>query len=196
MDSSLLSVIDCMRDMHDGRLVLLAAVVCAIGTYASFALAHHAGRASGAPRLRWGAVSILASACTAWATHFIVLLAFKPGMPAAFDPTLTGISLACAILGIGAGVSISLRVRSRSSQFVAGLVVGSGVTALHYVGHADRAARHLRDRGIDVPDTLLAHVAPLGWEHISLTGDYLWSEIDKPRDRFMPLRTTGSVVLP
>ncbi|MCB2089402.1 MAG: Tn3 family transposase [Sphingomonadaceae bacterium] len=37
----------------------------------------------------------------------------------------------------------------------------------------DRAVRHLRDRGFGVPETLLAHVAPLGWEHISLTGDYL-----------------------
>ncbi len=136
MDSSLSSVIECMRDMHDGRLVLLAAVVCAIGTYASFALAHHAARASGAPRLQWGAVSIVTSGCTAWATHFIVLLAFKPGMPAAFDPMLTGISLACAILGIGAGVAISLRVRRRAWQFVAGLVVGLGVTTLHYVGQA------------------------------------------------------------
>jgi diguanylate cyclase (GGDEF)-like protein len=136
MDSSLSTVIECMRDMHDGRLVLLAAVVCAIGTYASFALAHHAARASGAPRLRWGAISIVTSGCTAWATHFIVLLAFEPGMPAAFDPMLTASSLACAIMGIGAGVSISLRVRKRTLHFVAGLVVGLGVTTLHYVGQS------------------------------------------------------------
>jgi hypothetical protein len=31
-----------------------------------------------------------------------------------------------------------------------------------------------------VPDTLLAHVAPLGRQHISLTGDYLWSESKSP----------------
>jgi hypothetical protein len=54
----------------------------------------------------------------------------------------------------------------------------------------------LRDRGIDVADTLRAHVVPQGCEHISLTGDYLWSEIDKPRERFRPLRTTGSVGYP
>lgn len=29
--------------------------------------------------------------------------------------------------------------------------------------------------GVDViPDALLAHLAPLGWQHINLTGDYLW----------------------
>ena len=50
------------------------------------------------------------------------------------------------------------------------------------------AVRHLCGSGVDVPDELLAHVAPLGWEHIGLTGDYLWGEIDKPRERFRPLR--------
>lgn len=50
------------------------------------------------------------------------------------------------------------------------------------------AVRHLRADGIEVPDELVAHDAPLGWEHIGLTGDYLWGEIDKPRDWFRPLR--------
>ena len=55
-----------------------------------------------------------------------------------------------------------------------------------------RAVGHLRHEGIDVPERLLAHVAPLGWEHVGVTGDYLWGGIDKPRERFRPLRTTGS----
>ena len=25
-----------------------------------------------------------------------------------------------------------------------------------------------------MPDTLLAHLGPLGWEHISFNGDYFW----------------------
>jgi len=33
------------------------------------------------------------------------------------------------------------------------------------------------------------HVAPVKWEHVALTGDYLWSEIERPRERFRPLRT-------
>ena len=26
-----------------------------------------------------------------------------------------------------------------------------------------------------VPDDLLAHLSPLGWEHVNLTGDYIWA---------------------
>ncbi|WP_407792370.1 EAL domain-containing protein [Pigmentiphaga litoralis] len=132
----LVSVVDCMKHMHDPRLLGAAGVVCAIGVYASFAIASHAARATGKLRARWGLVSILSSGCTAWATHFIVLLAFQPGMPSAFEPTLTIASLVCAIVGIGAGVSISIRSRHAHKHFVAGLVLGLGIVALHYVGQA------------------------------------------------------------
>jgi hypothetical protein len=37
-----------------------------------------------------------------------------------------------------------------------------------------RAVEHLHLSGEPALDELLAHVAPLGWRHISLTGDYLW----------------------
>jgi hypothetical protein len=53
--------------------------------------------------------------------------------------------------------------------------------------YLDRAVRQLRAQGVVVPDDLLAHVAPLGWEHIGLTGDYLWAEVN-PAAPFRPLR--------
>ena len=136
MSSVLWSIPLCMRDQHDQRLMLIAAVVCAIGVYASFALAIHAARSTDKTRKFWELVSVVASGCTAWATHFIVLLAFKPGMVAAFDPVLTATSLLCATAGIGAGVMLALGTRSKVRLFVAGLIVGLGVVMLHYVGQA------------------------------------------------------------
>ena len=58
--------------------------------------------------------------------------------------------------------------------------------------YLDRAVRHLREQGSAVPDELLAHVAPLGWEHVSLIGDYLWGEVGQSREAFRPLRTLRS----
>ncbi len=52
-----------------------------------------------------------------------------------------------------------------------------------------RAVGFVCDQGIDIPDQLLARVAPIPWEHICITGDYLWNEIDQPLERFRPLRT-------
>ena len=47
--------------------------------------------------------------------------------------------------------------------------------------------QHSRARGISAPDEPLAHVAPLGWEHIALIGDYVWSGV-QPETAFWPLR--------
>ncbi|MFM0137157.1 bifunctional diguanylate cyclase/phosphodiesterase [Caballeronia grimmiae] len=131
-----LRVIDCILHAHDTRLMLLACLVCAIGIYASFAVGRHAARASGKARIHWGVVNVVASGCTAWATHFIVLLAFEPHMPAAFEPLLTAVSLACAIIGIGAGATVSITDPRSPRQFLAGMIIGSGVAALHYIGQS------------------------------------------------------------
>ena len=49
------------------------------------------------------------------------------------------------------------------------------------------------DLGIG-PDTM-RHVAPLGWEHLSLTGDYAWTEDDQPAPgELRPLRTKLSLL--
>src|SRR5271166_4353580 len=50
-----------------------------------------------------------------------------------------------------------------------------------------RAVEQLRSRGEIVPDELLAHVAPLGWEHIAFNGDYVWPA-EPLANAFRPLR--------
>jgi hypothetical protein len=62
-------------------------------------------------------------------------------------------------------------------------------------GQRDSAVRQLRAQAVMVPDDLLAHVAPLGWEHIALTGDYVWSVV-KPELGFRPLRDVRAAFLP
>nr|WP_172687275.1 Tn3 family transposase [Ancylobacter novellus] len=60
--------------------------------------------------------------------------------------------------------------------------------------YMDRAVRHLRSTGVDVPDRLLAHVAPLGWSHISLTGDYLWEQAAQLSTDYRPLRLQDDIL--
>jgi hypothetical protein len=57
--------------------------------------------------------------------------------------------------------------------------------------YLDRAVQQLRAQGVAVPDDLLAHVAPLGWEHIALTGDYVWATV-RAEPGFRPLRDVRS----
>ena len=55
--------------------------------------------------------------------------------------------------------------------------------------YLERATSALRAHGKALDDTLLQYLSPLGWEHINLTGDYLWRSSAKVgAGKFRPLR--------
>ena len=56
--------------------------------------------------------------------------------------------------------------------------------------YLQRAVDYLRVHGNAPGPEDLAHLSPLGWEHINLTGDYHWDAVAPlGPDQFRPLRT-------
>jgi hypothetical protein len=44
-------------------------------------------------------------------------------------------------------------------------------------------------QGKEIDEDLLVYLSPLGWEHINLTGDYIWQqEKQSKQEKFRPLR--------
>lgn len=43
--------------------------------------------------------------------------------------------------------------------------------------YIEQAVNALRQQGHHIPDALLPHISPLPWEHINLTGDYIWKTL-------------------
>jgi len=184
-------LINCITERHNEQILLISAFVCAIGIYASSAIAAHAARSDATVRLRWGIASIVASGSTAWATHMIALLAFRPGMEAGFEPILTATSLLLVIGSIGLGVGLSLGRRSRLRRFTAGLIIGSGIGALHYVGQASyRVTGHVTwDMTLVVASILVS--LPMAGLALVMAG-----ERNRFRRRFaLPLLLASIVVL-
>jgi len=59
--------------------------------------------------------------------------------------------------------------------------------------YLERATNALREHGAEVDNELLQYLSPLGWEHINLTGDYVWRSGTKLGDgKFRPLRSFPS----
>ena len=48
---------------------------------------------------------------------------------------------------------------------------------------AQSETSRLAPPGLEIPGELLAHVSPLGWEHINLTGEYRWPGADRRAPR-------------
>jgi TnpA family transposase len=60
--------------------------------------------------------------------------------------------------------------------------------------YIERAVNALREQGQEIDDDYLQHLSPLGWEHINLTGDYLWkSNVKVGNGKFRPLRRPDEV---
>ena len=55
--------------------------------------------------------------------------------------------------------------------------------------YLDKAITALRKQGEDLPEATVAHIAPLGWEHIRLIGDYHFAlQAGRSLDNLRPLR--------
>ena len=89
------------------------------------------------------------------------------------------------------------RLHDRTAQAqqhrASGLALVTAAIALWNTVYLGRALDAARRRGDLIPDALLAHFAPLGWQHLNLTGDYLWgADASLGPDGFRPLRGTAA----
>jgi NO-binding membrane sensor protein with MHYT domain len=121
---------------HDRALVALSFAVAVIGSYTALELAERLRGARGGAGSVWHAASAIVLGASIWAMHFIAMLAFETPLERGYDLGLTALSALVAIAVVGVGLWI---VRGRASWFrliCAGIVVGSGVVAMHYTGMA------------------------------------------------------------
>jgi TnpA family transposase len=70
------------------------------------------------------------------------------------------------------------RDRSQENLSIRASALNLVVTAIIYWNtlYMGRIVDAVRAGGEAVPDHLLDSLSPLGWEHVNLTGDYLWEE--------------------
>lgn len=77
-------------------------------------------------------------------------------------------------LRIGRQGEIRDRTTEGQHYRIAGLNLLTAVIVYWNTLHLGHAVEARRREGLDTPDHLLAHISPLGWAHILLTGEYLW----------------------
>jgi NO-binding membrane sensor protein with MHYT domain len=127
-------VLTCLIVEHDLRLVVLAGVVCFLASLSAISLFHRARATRGRARGTWLAIAGAATGCGIWATHFIAMLAYEPGVATAYDIGLTAMSLVAAAAITAAGLSVAVLGPARFGAPAGGAIVGAGVACMHYTG--------------------------------------------------------------
>ncbi|RYG68060.1 response regulator, partial [bacterium] len=123
---------------HDLSLVFLSIVIATFASFTSLSLASRVRASNGWMRRFWLTAASIALGGGIWAMHFIGMLAFSmPGMELSFEFFLTLLSLAIAIAFTGAGFAVlNWEMPSTKQVLAAGLLMGSGIVAMHYLGMA------------------------------------------------------------
>jgi len=132
----MLKVLSCLVTEHDLRFVLVAAVVCVLGSLIAVRLFANIKTSVSSTRAMWVFMAGFAFGSAVWSTHFLAMLAFEPGLPTGYDPGLTIFSLFVAIATSVAGFGVASIRHSRAMPVIGGAMIGLGIGAMHYTGMA------------------------------------------------------------
>jgi signal transduction histidine kinase len=127
MVDSMLHVLGCITQQHDLRLVVLAALLCLFACTTAMAMIARGRESTGRLQTFWLVMGGVVAGCGIWGLHFVAMLAYRAGLPVAYDVWRTALSL-CAL-----GFRLAL---SPAGGAAGGAVTGAAISAMHYVGMA------------------------------------------------------------
>lgn len=129
----MIRVLDCLAQQHDYRYVILAAIVCVVGSWITLQLYLRTGRSADNQKLGWLFLAAVAAGSAVWTTHFLAMLGFDPVVPHGYEPFVTLVSWLVAVAAAFVAFLIAAS-RSKAAALVGGATFGAGVGTMHYTG--------------------------------------------------------------
>jgi PAS domain S-box-containing protein len=124
-----------LHGFYDYRLVALSVFISLLAAYAALDLAGRVTTSRGGSRLVWLCGGAVAMGIGIWAMHYVGMEAFRLPIPVMYDWPTVLLSLFAAILASGVALfTVSRPIVSRGSMIVGGILMGSGIASMHYIG--------------------------------------------------------------
>ena len=127
-------VFSCLTEAHDWRLVFLAGIICFLASVVAVSLFHRAVDTRGRARASRIALAGAATGSGIWATHFIAMLAYEPGVAVAYDISLMALSLILSAVITSFGLAVAVQDSAPWRAAAGGAIVGVGLATMHYTG--------------------------------------------------------------
>jgi len=164
----MLRVLTCITGQHDFAIVAIAAALCIVSAAGVFLVLDRARAAEPKARLAWRMLAGFVAGGGVWATHFVAMLAFDPGVPASFDLMLTLASALVGIVGAAIALTVYERLGGARGALVGGVLLGASIGTLHYVGMAGVKLGGLRTWHVDLVVASVVLCVTLGVAALSL----------------------------
>ncbi len=125
---------NCIVHEHQPWILALAVVICLTAAMTTMRLFGHARAETGRRQWAWLTAAGVAGGAGVWATHFISMLAFDPGLPTGYEAAGTVASLLLAMAGVTSALMAAANAPRRMAAPLGGLVLGISVAAMHGTG--------------------------------------------------------------
>src|SRR6186713_2355268 len=124
-----------MSGTYNYALVLLSILVAVAVSHTALQLAARVASAKASTAQIWLAGGAVAMGTGIWSMHFVGMLAFSLPFALSYDLAPTIGSLALAIASSGFGLKLASQPDSSVSRLgIGALIMGAGISAMHYVG--------------------------------------------------------------
>ncbi len=130
----MLRVAGCFSNEHVLWLVTVAAAICLVGSILTVRLALRLRKMTARAQRVQIALTGIVGGGMVWATHFIAMLAYEPGIEHGYEPFVTALSLIVAILGVALSMFVATGKFHRRAPEMGGVVFGLTVAVMHYLG--------------------------------------------------------------
>lgn len=120
---------------HDWRLVLAAFAIALMAGFTGLSLTRGVSRRTVAQRKVAVSMASVALGGGIWSMHFVAMLGLQLPILYTYDALTTLVSALVAILMTGLALLIlHFRPRTRRSLALAGVIIGLGISLMHYIG--------------------------------------------------------------
>ncbi len=149
---------------HEPWLVVLSLIVAIQGAYVGLSLAVQIADAEGVRRRLLLAGSAISLAVAIWSMHFVGMLAARLPFPVDYLVFPTLLSFLVCVIVVGAAVfTASAGPPSKGRLALAAVVMGSGISAMHYIGMtALHASAHMEHSPLFVAASVFVGIAASG----------------------------------
>jgi diguanylate cyclase (GGDEF)-like protein len=153
---------------YSPTLVIISLCVAILASYTALDLSGRIATAKGRAVHLWTAGGAIAMGVGVWSMHFIGMLAFNLPVDLGYDITITLLSLLIGVLSSGFALWLVSQPQLPAWQLAFGaLVMGAGISAMHYTG---MAAMRMQP-GIDYDPTLFGASLMIA---VGASGAALW----------------------
>lgn len=128
------TVVTCLQQQHDWRLVAAAILICMISSTTAVYLLGNCNNLQANSVTTRLLPAICVTSIGIWATHFVAILGYDTGLETSYNLVITGMAALFSIVTVAFGMVFGVYFNSVLSHALGGLYLGLGISVMHLLG--------------------------------------------------------------